>query len=346
MGALLLGLTATGAVASPAAAVPTVAFSAKLVPIVGFPHTGNIARTGAALKLEYTISGTEDGGNPPPLTAIRLAFPEGLKVMQGWPSCPTTLPEGQQPEACPRASRAGPPGELTAVVEPAGTETTVPLLPVVVPGGLALAPEGSPEGFDLSGSFVPGSTEPGETPVLTLSLPSTSIGSSSPAFSVRRLAVEIGSALRIANKTHYYLRVPAGCQNGMHPDSVLTFAQDGDRSRPLTVDAVATMPCPRQPTIAQAPSIAPVVPPAPPPCRSARRFTIHIDPPSGLVFRQVRVAVDGRNVNVRRRGRDTTAIVDLRGLPKGTYAVRVIATTGSGRRIVLTRHYRTCATGG
>jgi hypothetical protein len=339
----LLGLTATGAVASPAAAVPTVAFSAKLVPIVGFPHTGNIARTGAALKLEYTISGTEDGGNPPPLTAIRLAFPEGLKVTQGWPSCPTTLPEKQQPEACPRASRAGPPGELTAVVEPAGTETTVPLLPVVVPGGLALAPVGQPAGFDLAGSFAPGSTDPKETPVLSLSLPSTSIGSSSPVFSVRRLVVEIGSALRIANKTHYYLRVPAGCQNGMHPDSVLTFAQDGDPSRPLTVDAVATMSCPRQPRVTQAPTIAPVASPLP--CRSARHFTIHVDPPKGVAYRQVRVVVDGRNVNVRRRGRDTTAIVDLRGLPKGTYAVTVIATTGSGRRTVLTRQYRTCATG-
>jgi hypothetical protein len=33
----------------------------------------------------------------------------------------------------------------------------------------------------------------------------------------------------------------------------------------------------------------------------------------------------------------------LRGLPGGSYAVRVIATTRSGRRIVRTRHYRTCA---
>jgi hypothetical protein len=334
-------LGAIGSVA-PAAAAPAVAFSAKIVPVAGFLHTGDVAREGGALKLEYTIDGTEYRGDPPPLTAIRLTFPEGLKIAQSWPSCPATLPEAQQPQACPLGSRAGPPGELRAVVEPAGTETTVALLPVAVPGGLAFAPEGPPEGFDLSGSFAPGSTDRNETPVLTLNLPSASVGSGAPAFSVRRLVVEIGSAFLVAHKASYYLRVPAGCENGMHPDSLLTFAREGDPNMPLTVDAVATMPCPRQPMVSRAP-VAPVVPPAPPSCRSARRFMIHIDPPKGVSYRRVSVTVDGRNVNVRRRGGQITAIVDLRGLPRGTYAVKVIATTGGGRRIVRTRLYRTCA---
>jgi hypothetical protein len=38
-----------------------VAFTAKLIPVEGFPHTGNLARAGAALKLEYTIPGAEYG---------------------------------------------------------------------------------------------------------------------------------------------------------------------------------------------------------------------------------------------------------------------------------------------
>jgi hypothetical protein len=337
-GALLLGLGATSATV-PATAAPTVAFAAKLLPVKGFPGTGNRARAGAALKLEYTITGTEFGGDPPPLTGIRLAFPEGLEVAQGWPSCPSTLPGEQQPEACPIGSRGGPPGELTAVAEPPGTETTVPLLPVVVAGGLALAPEGPPDGFDLAGSYAPGSTDPSETPVLSLSL---QFATGAPAFSVRRLVFTIGSGLRIAGRDRYYLGVPAGCQNGMHPDSVLTFAQEGAPNRPLAVDAVATMPCPRPPKVAQAPTVASVAPP--PPCRSARRITIHVDPPTGVAYRQVRVVVDGRSLRVRRRGGGFTALVDLRGLPRGSYAVRVIATTGSGRRIIHTRHYRTCGT--
>jgi hypothetical protein len=88
----------------------------------------------------------------------------------------------------------------------------VPLLPVVIPGGLALAPEGQPGGLDLSGSFAPGSTDPRETLVLMLSLPFASIGSGAPAFSVRRLVLTIGSAFPIAHKTpHYYLRgLPGG----------------------------------------------------------------------------------------------------------------------------------------
>ena len=39
-------------------------FKAKAVPIPGFPHTGNILGAGAALKLEYTITGTEYDGLP------------------------------------------------------------------------------------------------------------------------------------------------------------------------------------------------------------------------------------------------------------------------------------------
>jgi len=34
--------------------------------------------------------------------------------------------------------------------------------------------------------------------------------------------------------------------------------------------------------------------------------------------------------------------VDLRGLPKGRYTVRVVVTTTRGKRIVSTRRYRTC----
>ena len=43
------------------------------------------------------------------------------------------------------------------------------------------------------------------------------------------------------------------------------------------------------------------------------------------------------------KGRRIGADVDLRGLPKGTFFVRIIAITDSGRVIQGKRKYRTCA---
>jgi hypothetical protein len=69
-------------------------------------------------------------------------------------------------------------------------------------------------------------------------------------------------------------------------------------------------------------------------CVSRRRFRIHV--PRRL--RAVRVRVDGRRVRVRRH----MAIVDLRGLRKGRFRVRITAKTTSGRAVRATRRYRTC----
>jgi hypothetical protein len=79
-------------------------------------------------------------------------------------------------------------------------------------------------------------------------------------------------------------------------------------------------------------------------CRSRRDFTIHIVQIKGLTYRQVSVYVNDRSVNVV-RGARISAPVDLRGLPKGRYVVRitVTTTTTTGRRITGTRAYHTCA---
>ncbi len=43
------------------------------------------------------------------------------------------------------------------------------------------------------------------------------------------------------------------------------------------------------------------------------------------------------------RGKRLRARVNLRGLPKGRYTVRVVVVTSTGRRIVEKRRYRTCS---
>ena len=76
------------ALAGTASAVPTVTFKAKAVPIKGFPHTGNILGAGTALQAEYSISGTEYDGGPPPLIGINFFLPKGSKLhTSGFPTC-------------------------------------------------------------------------------------------------------------------------------------------------------------------------------------------------------------------------------------------------------------------
>ena len=77
------------------------------------------------------------------------------------------------------------------------------------------------------------------------------------------------------------------------------------------------------------------------PCRSLRSFTIRLRRPRRGRIRSARVFVDGKRVRVI-RGRRLRARVDLRGLPKGRYTVRVVVITTRGRRIVERRRYRTC----
>src|SRR5271168_3152701 len=104
----VLGLAALGLSAS-ASAAPTITLKAEAVPIPGFPHTGNILGAGAALKAEYTISGTEYGGFPPPLIGVKFYGPASAKLhTQGFGTCAPEVIEKSGPGPCPKKSQAGP----------------------------------------------------------------------------------------------------------------------------------------------------------------------------------------------------------------------------------------------
>jgi len=78
-------------------------------------------------------------------------------------------------------------------------------------------------------------------------------------------------------------------------------------------------------------------------CVSRRNFRIRVRRQrAGVTLVSAAVAVNGRRVAVR-RGARLTAPVDLRGLPRGRFTVRISALTADGRAIVGTRRYRTCA---
>jgi predicted lipoprotein len=72
---------------------------------------------------------------------------------------------------------------------------------------------------------------------------------------------------------------------------------------------------------------------------SRRRFSIRLAKPRrGDRVRSVTVTVNGKKVKATRRG----AIVDLRGLPKGTVRVQITARTVRGKVLRSARTYRTC----
>ena len=76
-------------------------------------------------------------------------------------------------------------------------------------------------------------------------------------------------------------------------------------------------------------------------CVSRRFFRLTMRGIARNRVRSLTVSIDGKRRAVR-RGRRLKAPVDLRGLPKGTFTVKVVARTRSGKRIVDTRRYRTC----
>ena len=108
----VMGLSAIAlALPSLAGATPTVTFKAKAVPITGFKDTGNILGAGAALQSEYTISGTEYGGYPPPLEGINVYLPAGTVLHNtGFPTCPLSElePTGRGPNSARKARPRAP----------------------------------------------------------------------------------------------------------------------------------------------------------------------------------------------------------------------------------------------
>jgi RNA polymerase sigma factor (sigma-70 family) len=121
----VVGFLALGASAT-AVATPTVTLKTTALPIPGFPGTGNILGAGAVIRVQGTISGTEYGGFPPPLTEVRFYGPATAKLRpQGFAACAASVIEQSGPEACPKKSTAGPKGSASAVVS-FGSERVLP----------------------------------------------------------------------------------------------------------------------------------------------------------------------------------------------------------------------------
>jgi hypothetical protein len=236
-----------------ASAVPVVTVKAKAVPIEGFKGTGNIFGAGAAVQAEYTISGKEYGGYPPPLIGVNFYLPAGAELHpKGFPTCnPELIEKSIGTEKCPKGSKAGPVGHATGEVAFSKTkivEETTTIEPFYAPGGgLEFWTEGlSPVElhFLSKGKYKPShglfSQELEAIVPLVESVPEAQDAS------VLSISVKVGSAIKIHGKTQYYGTLPKKCPKKYLPiKSELFFAPLGG----LPAQEVTTnykAPCPRK----------------------------------------------------------------------------------------------------
>jgi len=79
-------------------------------------------------------------------------------------------------------------------------------------------------------------------------------------------------------------------------------------------------------------------------CFSRRVFQIHLKDPKYDPFKEVVVTLGKRRVAVRRHdGKVFVATITLKGLPRGTFTVKIRVTTVLGHHFAGSRTYHTCA---
>ncbi len=240
LGAVLAGVLLTPALAS---AAPTVSFTAKIVPIPGFAHTGNILGAGADVESEIKISGTEYSGGPPPITQVKGYYPKGTKInTKGFTTCAGSSLEAKGTAGCSKKAAAGPAGATEGFVSLGGERVpeTVEVSPFLATGGgLDFWIEGnSPVKIEklAKGSW----SFPSSGPVITVEVPLIETLPGAPDASATNIKTKIGGAQKKGKKVTYYGTVPKTCPKGGFTGKIeVTFL-----GVPSPVSAEAKVPCP------------------------------------------------------------------------------------------------------
>ncbi|MHB8241084.1 MAG: hypothetical protein ACYDHN_03745 [Solirubrobacteraceae bacterium] len=229
-----------------ASASPTITFKTRALPIPGVPDTGNILGAGAVIQVEYTISGTEYGGFPPPLTGVRFFAPHGAKLHpEGFASCAAATVEQSGPAQCPKRSFAGPQGSASGVVSFGGERVpeTLSVQPLFAPdGSLEFYLEGhTPVSVEiLSSGHIIDVAAPFSLEVLD-EVPLIETVPGALDASTETIDVKVGAAYKRGKHTISYVRVPRSCRPaGLLVKTELSFLGGA------TAQATYEMPCPRR----------------------------------------------------------------------------------------------------
>jgi hypothetical protein len=211
-----------------------------------YPGTGYKLGAGAALEIEWRISGTEYDGSPSPLTWIKVYTPAGTKVHpQGFPTCPEALLATDGPEACPSGSLAGTPGEGSGVVAFGNTRVpeTAIVEPFFRPGGLYWYARGeTPTAFELiSKGTVVLNPQPGFAELATGEVPLVESVAGGPFASIERLKLTVGAAFMKDGKLVSYGTLPNSCPKGGFTGKTELSFLNGE-----TISTTTTLACPKQ----------------------------------------------------------------------------------------------------
>jgi hypothetical protein len=232
---LLVGLAylVIAAVSLPTAAfaAPKVTVKAKILPVLknpaspkggSYPKTGNILGAGASVEAQMTISGTEYGGFPSPLTGVVVYLPSGTKLHpQGFTTCSNAILESHEVQNCPKKSIASPKGEVLGVVSfgASRVQEKATVQAFFTPGGnIAFYTEGrEPTVIEiLSTGRFSGASNP-FSQKLTAVVPLVSTVPGAPYASVLSIKIRVGAAFMQGKKLISYGTVPKKCPKGGFP---------------------------------------------------------------------------------------------------------------------------------
>ncbi|HTA34559.1 MAG TPA: hypothetical protein VK721_14160 [Solirubrobacteraceae bacterium] len=77
-------------------------------------------------------------------------------------------------------------------------------------------------------------------------------------------------------------------------------------------------------------------------CLSLRVFKIHLLDPRYDPLKTVTITLKGRKITTSRKGKYIVATIDLKGLPRAAFTVKIHATTILGHHLSASRTYHTC----
>jgi hypothetical protein len=137
----------------------------------------------------------------------------------------------------------------------------------------------------------------------------------------------------------HYLRV---CLSSPGTTSQPTIAANGSDSGATygCVNSALTAPLPTSSGVAG--SKERLVLPNVKKCLSLRLFQVHLLDPKYDPLKKVSITIKGRKIATVRKGKYVVATIDLRGLPKGAFTVKIRATTILGHHLSASRTYHTC----
>ena len=268
---VLLGLAVLGvpALASAAPTAQISSFKAQAVPIPkpgggNYPHTGNILGAGAALNVEYVITGSGYGvttqnpaGGIPPISQVNFFLPAGAKInTSGFGTCAATVLKNVGPSGCKANSAASPVGHALGEVT-FGTERVpeeAELRAFFAPGGgLNFYVAGhSPVSLEIvsSGHWVNSGQKPYGLELETL-VPAIATVPGAPLASTKTINIKSGAAIKKGNKIISYGYLPKKCPRGGFPvktEIIFGGSFGGEREFGIpaqTATATYTAPCPK-----------------------------------------------------------------------------------------------------